>query len=84
MMLHLEWKSELGTYIIDIPDKIICTDNRFPPFYNKILELKTDYIFDELVVVIHNWINYEWFWMDELEDLKYIDFERVQKIKAFL
>jgi len=83
-MLHLEYNGNLGNFAVDIPIKIICLDKRFPIFYQKVLELEVEYIFDEPVAKISNWINYEWFWISELTNLQYIDYERVKDLKAFL
>jgi hypothetical protein len=83
-MLHLNYKGILGEFSVDIPPKIICLDNRFPFFYGKVLELEIDHLFEEDVIKITNWVNYEWIFAEELLNLKYIDYERVKNIKAFI
>lgn len=83
-MLHLEYNGDLGNFSVDIPTKIICFDRRFPSFYGKLLELEEDIMFDEPVAKISNWVNYEWLFIEELLSLKYIDYERVKDLKAFL
>lgn len=83
-MLHLEYNGLMGTFTVDIPKKIICLDERFPAFYTKVLELEIEYMFDEPIVIVSNWINYEFFYAEELYTLKYINFDRVKNIKAFL
>lgn len=83
-MLHLDYEGPLGIYSVDIPPKIVCLDSRFPLFYGKVLELEADTLFDEEVAKIVNWINFEWLFVEELLDFKYIDYERIKNIKAFL
>ena len=83
-MLHLEYDGILGSFVIDMPSKIICMDNRFPLFYGKLLELEVDYMFEEEIAKVSNWVNYEWLFAEELLYIKYIDFERVKYMKAFI
>ena len=83
-MLHLEYYGTLGSFVIDMPSKIICMDNRFPLFYGKLLELEVDNMFEEQIAKVSNWVNYEWLFAEELLDLIYIDYDRVKYLKAFL
>lgn len=81
-MLHFEYEG----FIIDIPEKIIAVDSRYPWCYNKILTL---YLsppvqgYEEVAFRIKEFRN-DWFWVEEIADLQYLDYERVKNLKAFL
>jgi hypothetical protein len=69
---------------IRVPDKILVTDkNNF--YYGKVLELFLEAPFkgsEELVFKIKN-TGDDWYWEEDIRNLKYIDFEKVKDIKVF-
>ena len=69
-----------------LPEKIFCIDPEYKHLLYKIITLYIDEPWidcNEKVFKIVEFRN-EWFWIEEAALLKYIDYEKIKHLKAFL